>query len=85
MLLYIRIFDLKELDRLKIIAAFAVLARFQTLDQNGLHGGNYDVSVDLGEVGGLLETAIWLAWIYTEPRNPRPTSRQPIRGIALPT
>jgi hypothetical protein len=35
------IFDLKELDRLKIVTPLAILPRLQSLDQHGFHHHDY--------------------------------------------
>ena len=45
--LQFRIFDLKKLDRLEIIATFPILPRLQTLDQHRFHRRNHDAGLHL--------------------------------------
>ena len=79
------IFSLKKFDRLKVITAPAVLARFQTFDENRFQRRDDYINANARYVRCDLEAAVLLDRVHAKPRKAIPSSRQPVGRMLLQT
>lgn len=75
---------MKELDRFEVIAALAVLWRFQPLDQKRLHRDNQHFETVLRCYGGIQYSRFrWRE--YTKPGEAVPPTVQAVNGVLTKT